>query len=185
MNISIPDEQVLLNVREKSRSQPDITHARTSQNEPAKWTLPGFGGKSRVLTSFGHLPIEALRRNDPLKTSSGSYTKVTWIDSIGLDAEFLSSHSQAQPIYIPAGSFGGMKPGSDMLLSPAQVVHASSSQIGQGSFRTASSLVGVGYISRKPQNAFTYYLFGCDTPCSICVDGIWCEISPKSLASTE
>ena len=84
---------------------------RTSQKEPAKWTLPGFGGKSRVLTSFGHLPIEALRRNDPLKTSSGSYTKVTWIDSIGLDAEFLSSHSQAQPIYIPAGSFGGIKAG--------------------------------------------------------------------------
>lgn len=185
MKQQISDEQILLNVKEQSNSEVRIAKSRNSRKELAKWTLPGFSGKSKVLTSFGRMPIEALRRNDPLKTSSGSYVKVTWIDKVGLDAEFLATYSQAQPIYIPAGSFGGMKPLSDMLLSPAQVVQASSSQLGQGSFRTALSLVGIGTISKKPQNAFTYYLFGCDAPCSVCVDGIWCEILPKSSGSTE
>jgi hypothetical protein len=179
------DEQILLNVLAQSYSEPGTSKLPKAQARPELWKLPGFSGKSRVLTSFGHLPIEALRRNDPIRTSVGSYVKVTWIDKIGLDAEFLATNSQAQPVFIPAGSIGGSKPATDMLISPGQVVQTACSQLGRWSSRTAGSLVGVGSISRKPQNGFTYYLFGCDTACSVCVDGIWCEVEPKAVSNTD
>ena len=64
----------------------------------AEWVIPGFCGKSKVLTSFGNLPIEALRKNDPLKTAAGKFRKVTWVDKVTFEPEFLASHPEAQPV---------------------------------------------------------------------------------------
>lgn len=32
------------------------------------WSLPGFGAGVRVATALGYVPIEVLRRGDPIKT---------------------------------------------------------------------------------------------------------------------
>jgi hypothetical protein len=177
MNQPISDEQILQNVGAQAHSTSCIPTPEGRSEKPSHWTLPGFSGKSKVLTSFGQLPIEALRRNDPLKTSSGTFLKVSWVDRIHLDHDFLSSHPHAQPILFPAGSLGHLKPLANTLVSPAQKI-LTSTPVGNSSFKPASALVGRGRISKKPQAAFTYFLFGCESACSVCIDGIWCSVLP-------
>lgn len=173
------DEQILLNVAAQACATPSSPKPKIRRAQPMHWDLPGFSGKSKVQTSFGQMPLEMLRRNDPVKTLSGAYLKVRWVDSINLDHEFLSSHSHAQPILIPAGSLGQGTPLVDMLVSPAQNIQAATN-VGNSSLRPASELVGRGRINRKPQTAFTYFLFGCETDCSVCIDGVWCSTPPAS-----
>lgn len=171
------DERILKNVAAKAQSTSSSTKRNRPRAIPFHWYLPGFGGKSKVQTSLGQMPIEMLRRNDPVKVKSGTFLKVSWIDSICLDHEFLASNPQAQPILVPAGSLGQGKPLADMLVSPAQSIEASA-HIGVSALKPASELIGRCRISTKPQTAFTYFLFGCEAVNSVCVDGVWCRTSP-------
>lgn len=171
------DEQILLNVAKQACSTSRKPEPKMRRAKPLHWGLPGFGGKSKVQTSFGQVPIEMLRRNDPVKTLSGAFLKVSWVDSINLDHEFLSSHSHAHPILIPAGSLGQGAPLVDMLVSPAQKIQASA-LAGNSLLKPALELVGRARINKKPQTAFTYFLFGCETVCSVHIDGVWCSTSP-------
>jgi hypothetical protein len=146
--------------------------------KPKIWDLPGFSGKSRVATSFGHLPIEGLRLRDPLRTISGKYLKVQWIDKIHLDPDFLSRHPEALPVKISKASLGQMTPNRDVLVSPEQVLRLPR-HIGQMRDRTAHSIVGHGRVLYRPSGDFTYYLFHCGEPTSVSIDGLWFEISPN------
>lgn len=74
------------------------------------WTLPGFCGEARVTTSFGDLPIKALRRNDPLRLAQGSLATVEWVDHIHLEEDFLRFYPDAQPVLIEAGALGPGRP---------------------------------------------------------------------------
>ena len=182
MEQRISEEQILQNVALLSqvgvgRSTPKKPQVK--QAAPPEWRLRGFDGKSRVLTSFGELPIEALRRNDPVKTLSGKFLKVTWVDAIKLDPEFTNTHPQAQPVCIATGAIGPNKPSREMRVSPAQTVQASAHH-GGVSQQKARDLAGHCGVSSKQVAGFTYFTFGCDEPCSVCVDGIWCEVFPKS-----
>lgn len=149
------------------------------KSEPAVgWHLQGFCAQSKVLTSFGALPIEALRRNDPLKTHDGRFLKVTWVDKYMFDHDFLDAHPEAQPVRIPMGAIGPRLPHCDMLVSPAQLVQTSAHH-GRPSFRPAVEALGARSISRKPVSCMTYFLFACQEDCAVNIDGIWCQI-PKS-----
>jgi hypothetical protein len=141
------------------------------------WALPGFFGKSKVQTSFGSLPIEALRRRDQLRTIAGSYVEVDWVDQIRLDVAFLEQHPEAQPIYIPKGAFGTTMPNQNMLVSPAQSIKPSG-QIGDDGVYSALDLTARPNITRMPHSGFTYYLFHCGVPAVINVDGMWVGTSP-------
>ena len=144
----------------------------------SKWSLPGFFGKSKIQTSFGNLPIEALRRRDQLKTIAGTYAEVEWVDQIKLDMAFLEQHPEAQPIYIPKNSFGATLPNQNMLLSPAQTLKISG-PIGDDELQFAMALIGRPHISRMPHTSFTYYLFHCGAPAVVNVDGLWVGTSPE------
>lgn len=181
MNIINNDSEILsavakqvVPIRAPSREQ-DAKVATPPQNQ---WVLPGFFGKSKVQTSFGDLPIEALRRRDQLRTISGSFVGVEWVDQIKLDLAFLEQHPEAQPIYIPKGAFGTAMPNQNMLVSPAQSIKPSG-QIGDGGLHSALDLTARPNISRLPHAGFTYYLFHCGVPAVINVDGIWVRTSPK------
>ena len=181
---SLSDTQILMNVAAQAAvsDAPEPATRKPVATAPVAptvaWAMPGFCGKSKVLTSFGNLPIEALRKNDPLKTASGTFRKVTWIDKITFEPEFLAAHPEAQPVLIAAGKFGAGKPAVDMLVSPAQSVQ-SSARYGTVGFRKAKDLVSGGGGTARPQSSVTYILFGCDAPVEVCVDGIWCEVGPK------
>jgi len=168
---------MLQRVSDQSRlaaSNPKKENSRTFQEA---WMIPGLSGKSKIATSFGHLPIEALRRNDPVKTSDGQYLKVTWLKKIGLDSSFLAEHPEAQPMSIPKNCFGPSMPSSDLLLSPGQAIQI----LRPAGFDTykAASLSGQSMISPRPHSQITYYVFGCEKPCAVHVDGLWCCLDAK------
>ena len=172
------DEQLLKNVAMKLGSN-GVLPIRTRPSPAAlAWSLPGFGGKARVATSFGNLPIEALRVRDSVRTQSGRFLEVRWIDKLHLDAKFLSLHPKSNPILIPKGSLDSATPSNDVLVSPAQMLRLPR-QTCATSPTPAQSIVGRGNVATKPQNVFTYYLFHCGEPASLNIEGLWFEVSPN------
>ena len=113
------DDAVLRTVLAHSAdvASPKPRHLRP---EPVKWTLPGFGGKVRIGTIFGDMPIEALRVRDELRTSSGVIVRVQWIDRFHLDEEFTHNTPSAWPVRIAANAFGARQPAREMIVSPRQ-----------------------------------------------------------------
>jgi hypothetical protein len=140
------------------------------------WYLPGFIGKARVSTTFGELPIEALRPRDDLRTFSGVSASVQVVDKIHLDQEFLKDHACALPILIPANALGTGRPASNLLLSPGQEVcldaHVATN------FSLAKALSRRFTLDLSYATGLTYYRFHCGVPTVIRVEGIWVRINP-------
>ncbi len=137
--------------------------------EPVIWNLPGFLGSARVSTSFGDLPIEALRLRDNLRTALGAIAPVKWIDKLHLDEDFLTKHPGAQPVRISANTFGPGRPARDLTVSPVQTVcldpHVPTR------FVQASDLCAQGRARRVITTGLTYYRFNCGNPVTIRVEG--------------
>ncbi len=146
--------------------------------EPEKsWSLPGFGAKSRVLTAFGSVPLEALRRRDPVRTFDGRFLEVDYVDEIRFDRRFLINHPEAQPILVPRGALGGGMPETDLFVSEAQKLRVMD-RMTAGTGIPAGEMIGRSGIMRKSHGYFTYYTFHCSEPCFVNIDGAWCHIAP-------
>lgn len=147
-----------------------------SQYKTAEWYLPGFLGKARIATTFGDLPIEALRPRDDLRTYSGAIVKVEKVDKIHLDEDFIRHHPRALPIRIPADSFGPGKPMNDLLASPGQEIcpdlHVASV------FYKARNLPGNFTLDLSQSTGLTYYRFHCGQPAIVRVEGTWIRVQP-------
>lgn len=154
-----------------------ISPTRPKRQDPIQWNLPGFCSGMRITTSFGDLPIEALRKRDPLRTQNGTLATVEWVDRIQLDEDFLVANPDALPIRIPAGCFGAGRPERDLLVSPQQVVNASPSPYAQD-FRRAGDLTDRPGIERQPMPMVSYYLFHCATPQPVLAEGLCVRVSP-------
>ncbi|MCB2134710.1 MAG: Hint domain-containing protein [Rhodobacteraceae bacterium] len=141
------------------------------------WTLPGFVGTSKITTSFGDLPIQAMRLRDPLRTPSGAIATVAWVNKVHLDEEFLRTHPDARPILIRAGSLGPNKPEQDLIVSPHQRIDASPVQFRQ-EYCLARDLEDRPGVLRQPVTVLTYYLFHCTMPVGVKVDGVWANVLP-------
>jgi len=141
------------------------------------WTFPGFSGDARVMTSFGELPIKALRLRDPLRTPDGSYAPVQWIDRLNLDEGFLHGRPDAQPVCIAAGALGQDRPKNEFLLSPHQQVATNDLRFRQ-EFRSARDLTGRPGIMRRPETVVSYYMFHCGRPVTVMVEGVWMRVEP-------
>ncbi len=150
---------------------------RPHRLEPIRWTLPGFCGGARVTTSFGDLPIQALRRRDPLRTVQGTLASVEWVDCIQLDDEFLHANPDALPVRIGAGAFGRGRPERDLIVSPHQLVNVCPGQFRQD-FRHARDLTDRPGILRQPGMQIRYYVFHCATPAAVMVEGLCVSVSP-------
>ncbi|MGB7243207.1 MAG: Hint domain-containing protein [Sulfitobacter sp.] len=178
MNISQADNAIMSAVSAKMRSSALVAPSRTVQVEKLDWSLPGFHPRARVLTSFGQLPVEALRLRDLVKTQSGRFLPVQWIDKVTLDADFLERHPQAQPISIPQNAFGQSVPAAAFMVSPGQVVKMPAS-IMNGDMKLAKDLVGRTHIRRASQASVTYFMFHCGADTSVSVEGVWCKCAPR------
>lgn len=150
--------------------------------EPKTWNFKGFGPKSRVLTSFGYVPLEALRRRDPIKCFDGRFLEVDFVDEIRLDRRYLIDHPEAQPILVPRDSLGASRPIADMFVSGAQPLR-STDRTSDACSVTAEDMIGRAGIMRKSHGYFTYYRFHCGEPCVAQIDGVWCEIKPADMAA--
>ena len=71
-----------------------------------RWPLPGLAPMTRVETSFGKVHAVALRKGDEVKTRSGEYRKIVWLNRILLDESLLNVMPDANPVRIRAGAIG-------------------------------------------------------------------------------
>lgn len=149
------------------------------QSQPRRitWNLPGFDRRCRVSTRIGDLPIEALRLHDQVKTRSGAYLAVTWIDAIRVDANFMARHPEAHPMYVPASVIGPGQPVRDMLLSPGQPFGTSERATG-AAHAPALEFDGHSGIRRIEKTEITYFRFHCDAPTEVQIDGAWFHVAP-------
>lgn len=151
---------------------------RREYRPSVQWTLPGFHESARVATSFGDLPIQALRKRDPIRTSHGTLTIVEHVDKIQLDESFLDANPDALPIRIQAGSFGQSRPKQDLIISPHQKVNISAGQYGLD-FRLARDLIDRPGVTRHPVSTLCYYTVHCAEPAAVEVEGVCVSIGPK------
>ncbi|MEC7257240.1 MAG: Hint domain-containing protein [Pseudomonadota bacterium] len=175
--IDLSQDDALLSAVMAQSAAPAPAQAKSDRTAPVSWTLPGFDGKCRIATIFGDLPIEALRRRDKVKTITGAYREIVWIDKIRLDADFMARHHSAHPVHIRAKAIGGTQPSRTMLVSPGQMIW-SPNVSGQFSAVPAARLVGLPGVQTLPRGDITYYRFhtGCDEKISI--DGAWFCVGP-------
>lgn len=151
---------------------------RTIKPSTALWTLPGFGDEARVVTSFGELPMKALRVRDPLRTAEGEFVPVQWVDRLHLDEGFLHGMPDAHPIRIAAGALGRDRPKSEMVVSPHQMIATSEVQF-RNDFRSARELLtGRPGILRLAETGMTYTMFHCGRPVTVMVEGVWVRVEP-------
>ena len=148
----------------------------TSEPQAVDWYLPGFSGKARISTTFGDLPMEALRLRDTVRTYSGATARVQLVDKIHLDAELIRQHQSALPIRIPAHSFGPGKPLRDLVVSPGQEICPDAHVAAV--FLKARDLRGRFYLDLTQSAGLTYYRFHCGEPAILRVEGIWIRVQP-------
>lgn len=171
------DRAMLASVLSKTATVAARAKQRQAYDSDFAWTLPGFGGKCRVSTIFGELPIEALRRRDKVKTRSGAYREVQWVDQIKLDEDFMARHPEAHPVLISARAFGGPQPQQNMLVSSGQPL-GSIKMMGDKKPKTVADLEGQPNIARMRQPRFTYYRFHCGTSEAVMIEGAWFTVAP-------
>ena len=165
---------VLAQVSSEEKSTPETPPAA----KPVQWRLPGFEGKCRVATNFGDLPIEALRKRDMVRTLSGAYREVKWVDAIRLDVEFLERHPEAAPVQLQPKSLAGAFPRKTMLVSPGQSICAPRDG-GSNSVMRAGDLLSRPNIMRAQRAEVTYYRFHCGQNEIISIGGGWFATGPE------
>jgi len=139
--------------------------------------LPGFHAKARVFTIFGELPIEALRRRDKVRTVTGAYVEVEWVDKVQLGVDYLERHPEAQPVLIRTGALGAARPQTNLMVAPGQKLRVSG-VVGAEGEQSAGELAGKRHIARMPHSGFTYYQFHCGAPATVSVEGLWFKVAP-------
>lgn len=141
------------------------------------WTLPGLCWNARVTTSFGLLPVQVLRKFDPLRLDDGSIRRIDWVDKIQLDEGFLGAYPDAQPVLIRAGALGRGLPAEDMMVSPQQKIAVPTTNF-TSEVRVARDLLGRPGILRRLQTLLTYYLFHCGQPAKVLAEGVSIHTGP-------
>ena len=144
---------------------------------PLLWTLPGFAPLTRITTSFGEVHAQALRERDLVRTRSGEFKPIRWIDRIVLDESFLIRHPDAQPVLIRANALGRGLPRADILLSPRQPIAPIFNQL-PGTAKTAADLLSRPGVYRKTENTMTYTLFHLGAPDYVMTERFWVHVSP-------
>lgn len=172
------DERILSAVVEAlsnaEAERPPAPAKRARPRRAVEWTVGGFCDNARVATSFGDLPVQALRRRDPLRTVEGPLARVERVDRIQLDAAFLEQNPDAQPVRIQAGALGPSCPKTDILLSPHQKVGVG---LHANEFRHARDLLDRPGVVRQPALALSYYVFLCEAPATVEVEGLSVRLS--------
>lgn len=144
------------------------------------WSLPGFGPMLRVVTSFGPVPAQALRQRDLVRTRSGEFRKVEWVDRMVLDEGFLKSVPSALPVLIRAGALGAGLPANDIVVSPEQMLCIAGPGVPPRHV-VARELLNRPGVMRKPEQIFTYTRFHCGEPVEVQAEGLWLAANPPGI----
>ncbi len=181
--LEVSDSNLLQRIAAQCASVP-VKAEEPSIAPPKPWSLPGFGAGACVTTAFGFVPVEALRRRDPVKTRDGRFLEVQHVDTVRLDRRFLLTHPDAQPIAIAKNRLAANIPNQTILMSGCQKIR-SPGQFDQVSGKMAADYVDLGRAERKCHGYFTYYVFHCGEPCIVNVNGLWVDLDPDSLETPQ
>lgn len=132
---------------------------------------------TKIETDFGEFPAQTLRVRDRVRTRSGLFAEIRWLDRVVLSEDFLRRHPEAHPILIPAGALEHRVPMRDVIVSPGQTICVESRYMMRGE-RTAGDLARAGKAFRKPESIFTYTLFHCGVPTEVRAEGMWVRLNP-------
>jgi len=78
-----------------------------------------FTPGTRILTAFGHLPIESLREGDLIHTADNGLQPLVWKGSREISSTRLHVAPHLRPVKIHRDAFGPGLPAADMWVSPA------------------------------------------------------------------
>ena len=154
---------------------------KNAANENNGFGAIGFGPMTRVTTSFGEVPAQALRVRDMVRTRNGSFARIEWIDRIYLDTEYLAYHPEAQPIMIKKGALALNYPCADVMFAPFQRISARQTFVGTTPDRVFDALNRPN-VHRKSEQAITYTVFHCGAPTSVKCEGIWIDVAPPLVS---
>ncbi len=151
---------------------------RTKDQVDRTWTLPGFGPLTRITTSMGDVPALALRERDLVRTRSGDFKPIVWLDRIVLDEEFISLHPDALPVHIKPNALGRGIPNNDVYLAPRQPIAPAANKLNGTYEDGALDLIGRPGVFRKAEAMYTYTLFHLGEPAVVQTSRMFVEVSP-------
>ena len=142
-----------------------------------RWPLPGLAPMTRVRTSFGDVHAVALRKGDLIKTRSGEFKPIVWLNRIMLDERFLAEKPDANPVRIQAGALGPSTPMSDIMVSPRQVV-CPTPKAALHERREAGELTQKPGVIRQRETGLSYTMFHLGEAAEVQCDGIFLLLEP-------
>ena len=146
--------------------------------DPTRWPLPGIAPMTRIRTSFGEVHAIALRKGDLVKTRSGDFRPIVWLDRVKLDEKFLSGMPDAHPVMLKAGSAGSNCPSRDIMLSPRQQI-APTPQLRLNGACEAADLLSRPGVMRRPETGLSYTMFHLGEPAEVFCEGMLIRVSPQ------
>ncbi len=133
---------------------------RTFSGSGAIWSIDGFGMNTRICTAFGATPAQFLKVGDMVRTRDGAFRRVSWVDHVKLNENFMRQHPQAGPILIRAGALGHNMPERDMEISPCH--RLTEMRFSGAKTVSAESLLGRPNITRAARSQASYIRFRCE-----------------------
>ena len=166
----------------KSDRKPQVSDAGLSSVSEGPvssehWPLPGLAPMTRVRTSFGDAHAVALRKGDLVKTRSGEFRPIVWLNRVLLDETFLAEKVDSNPIRIQAGAMGPATPSCDVLVSPRQIV-CPSPKSSLTERREAADLLSRPGVVRFRETGLSYTMFHLGEPAEIQCDGMFLLLTP-------
>ncbi len=168
----------------QSEKKPKVSDAGQSpaSDESASsehWPLPGLAPMTRVRTSFGDVHAVALRNGDLVKTRSGEFKPIVWLNRVLLDEQFLTEKTDSNPIRIQAGAMGPSTPKSDVMVSPRQII-CPGPRLNIQERREAADLLAKPGVVRVRETGLSYTMFHLGEPAEIQCDGMFLLLAPPT-----
>lgn len=125
---------------------------------------------TRILTSTGEVPVEALQAGDMVVTRFGAMQKIKWIGRQSFTGAFLAKHRDRYPVRIAVGALGDNLPMSDLIVSPGH-----SMLLGETLVLAKNLVNGITITQSDLPDLVDYYGIELKSHDCLLAEGVWSE----------